>query len=69
MTIPEAVLTFYDCFIVEDCQEKRTYLVANGICGDATAQIGAMEKAILESAEAGKPEEPEIGEKRNSETG
>ena len=30
----------------------------------AAAQIGAMEKAILESAEAGKPEEPEIGEKK-----
>ena len=22
VTIPEAVLTFYDCFIVEDCREK-----------------------------------------------
>ena len=59
VTIPEAVLTFYDCFVVEDCQEKRTYLVSNGISGNAAAQIGAMEKAILESAEAGKPEEPE----------
>ena len=64
VTIPEAVLTFYDCFVVEDCQEKRTYLVSNGISGNAAAQIGAMEKAILESAEAGKPEEPEIGEKK-----
>ena len=64
VTIPEAVLTFYDCFVVEDCQEKRTYLVSNGIGGNAAAQIGAMEKAILESAEAGKPEEPEIGEKK-----
>ena len=32
VTIPEAVLTFYDCFVVEDCQEKRTYLVSNGRC-------------------------------------
>ena len=64
VTIPEAVLTFYDCFVVEDCQEKRTYLVSNGISGNAAAQIGAMEKAILESAEAGKPEGPEIGEKK-----
>ena len=64
VTIPEAVLTFYDCFVVEDCQEKRTYLVSNGISGNAAAQIGAMEKAILESAEAGKPEELEIGEKK-----
>ena len=69
VTIPEAVLTFYDCFVVEDCQEKRTYLVSNGISGNAAAQIGAMEKAILESAEAGKPEEPEIGEKKKFENG
>ena len=38
--------------------------MSNGISGNAAAQIGAMEKAILESAEAGKPEEPEIGEKK-----
>lgn len=23
VTVPEAVLTFYDCFIIEDCQEKK----------------------------------------------
>lgn len=63
VTIPEAVLTFYDCFVVEDCQEKRTYLVANGISGDAAAQIGAMEKAILESIKNRKQEESETGEK------
>ena len=45
VTVPEAVLTFYDCFIVEDCQEKRTYLVSNGISEDAAAEIGAMEKS------------------------
>ena len=49
VTIPEAVLTFYDCFIVEDCQEKRTYLVSNGITGDAAAQIEAMERTIQET--------------------
>ena len=48
VTVPEAVLTFYDCFIIEDCQEKRTYLVSNGISADAAAEIGAMEKAIRE---------------------
>lgn len=26
VTVPEAVLTFYDCFIVEDCQEKELIL-------------------------------------------
>ena len=53
VTVPEAVLTFYDCFIVEDCQEKRTYLVSNGISADAAAEIGAMEKAIREFTELG----------------
>jgi para-aminobenzoate synthetase component 1 len=66
VTIPEAVLTFYDCFVVEDCQEKRTYLVANGISGDAAAQIGAMEKAILESIKNRKQEESETGENINA---
>ena len=45
VTVPEAVLTFYDCFIIEDCQEKRTYLVSNGISADATTEIRAMEKS------------------------
>lgn len=26
VTVPEAVLTFYDCFIIEDCQEKEPIL-------------------------------------------
>ncbi len=26
VTAPEAVLTFYDCFIIEDCQEKKVFL-------------------------------------------
>ena len=66
VTIPEAVLTFYDCFVVEDCQEKRTYLVSNGISGNAAAQIGAMERAILESIKNRKQEESETGENINA---
>ena len=66
VTIPEAVLTFYDCFVVEDCQEKRSYLVSNGISGNAAAQIGAMEKAILESIKNRKQEESETGENINA---
>ena len=54
VTIPEAVLTFYDCFIVEDCREKRTYLVSNGISGDAETEIQMMEKEILEASESGR---------------
>lgn len=66
VTVPEAVLTFYDCFIIEDCQEKRTYLVSNGISADAAAEIGAMEKAIREFTEAGKQEGSETGKKKES---
>lgn len=68
VTVPEAVLTFYDCFIVEDCQEKRTYLVSNGISEDAAAEIGAMEKAIREFTEAGKRKDRKQEKKRNPET-
>lgn len=46
--IPEAVWTFYDCFIIEDRNEKKTYLVANGITNDAWKQICEMEESILE---------------------
>lgn len=49
--IPEAVLVFYDCFLIEDCKEKRTYLVANGITGESRALIEEMENRILGSVE------------------
>ena len=69
VTIPEAVLTFYDCFVVEDCQEKKDVSCVKWISGNAAAQIGAMEKAILESAEAGKRKNRKSEKKRNSEMG
>lgn len=40
--------------------------MANGISGDAAAQIGAMEKAILESIKNRKQEESETGENINA---
>lgn len=49
--IPEAVWTFYDCFIIEDRNEKKTYLVANGITNDAWKQICEMEESILKLEE------------------
>ena len=49
--IPEAVWTFYDCFIIEDRNEKKTYLVANGITNDAWKQICEMEESILKLGE------------------
>ncbi|MDE8682344.1 hypothetical protein PZH33_20410 [Blautia schinkii] len=35
VTIPDAVLVFYYMYIIEDCHEKKTFLVANGITDDA----------------------------------
>lgn len=65
VTVPEAVLTFYDCFIVEDCQEKRTYLVSNGIIEDAAAEIGAMEKQSGNLQRRGKRKDRKQEKKRN----
>lgn len=44
--IPDAVLTFYDSFLIEDCQEKRMYLVANGITQPAGDTVREMEKLL-----------------------
>ena len=30
VAVPDAVLTFYDVFLIEDCWNKQTFLVANG---------------------------------------
>ena len=57
VTVPEAVLTFYDCFIIEDCQEKRTYLVSNGISADAAAgnrSDGKSNPGIYRGGETGR---------------
>ncbi len=44
--IPDAILTFYDSFLIEDCQEKRLYLVANGITQPAEDTVRETEKLI-----------------------
>lgn len=46
VSVPEVVMTFYDCFVVEDCWKKETYLVANGKTDDAQSKIDEMENAI-----------------------
>lgn len=48
VSIPDAVLVFYDLFVIEDCQEKKTYLVANGITEDAGELIKKTEQKIKE---------------------
>ena len=48
VTIPDAVLIFYDLYIIEDCHEKKTYLVANGMTEEAEKLITSVEKRFAE---------------------
>ena len=42
--IPEAAVTFYDFFIIEDCQKKEIWLIADGITGDAAQMLEEAEQ-------------------------
>ena len=44
--IPDAVLVFYDFYIIEDRHEQRTYLIANGITQKAENLMREMEARI-----------------------
>lgn len=46
VSIPDAVLVFYDFFIIEDRQEQRTYLIANGNTREAAKLLDEMETRI-----------------------
>lgn len=46
VSIPDAVLVFYDFYIIEDRQEQRTYLIANGITKEAAKLMDEMETRI-----------------------
>ena len=46
VSIPDAVLVFYDFYIIEDRQEQRTYLIAKGITGEAAKLMDEMETRI-----------------------
>ena len=59
VSIPDAVLIFYDLFVIEDCQEKKTYLVANGITEDAEELIKKTEQKIRETKTSGEVSKPE----------
>lgn len=48
VSIPDAVVTFYDFFIIEDCQKKEVYLAANGITGDAEEKLSEAERLCQE---------------------
>ena len=49
--IPDAVLTFYDVYLIEDCHKKETYLVVNGITEEASERIREMEQKIQKRTE------------------
>lgn len=59
VSIPDAVLVFYDLFVIEDCQEKKTYLIANGITEDAGELIKKTEQKIKEKKNFGEISETE----------
>ena len=46
VSIPDAVLIFYDLYIVEDCKEKRTFLIANGTETPAEELLQKTEEKI-----------------------
>ena len=46
VSIPDAVLVFYDFYIIEDRHEQRTYLIANGITREAAKLLDEMETRI-----------------------
>lgn len=51
VSIPDAMLIFYDFYVIEDRHEKKTYLVANGITEDAEKLLSCVETQISEPAE------------------
>lgn len=46
VSIPDAVLIFYDLYIIEDCKEKRTFLIANGTETPAEELLQRTEEKI-----------------------
>ena len=46
VSIPDAVLIFYDLYIIEDCKEKRTFLIANGTETPAEELLQKTEEEI-----------------------
>ena len=51
--IPEAAVTFYDFFIIEDCQKKEIWLIADGITGDAAQMLEEAEQRCKKNVQQG----------------
>lgn len=49
---PEAVLVFYDAFIIEDRHKKESYLITNGITEPADILFKKLEDAILKTSDS-----------------
>ena len=49
VAVPDAVLTFYDVFLIEDCWNKQTFLVANGKTQPAQQLMETILAVIYES--------------------
>ena len=52
ISIPDAVLVFYDAFIIEDCHKKESYLITNGITEPADILFKKLEEAILKTSDS-----------------
>lgn len=52
ISIPDAVLIFYDAFIIEDCHKKESYLITNGITEPADILLKKLEDAILKTSDS-----------------
>ena len=63
--IPDAVLTFYDSFLIENCHEKRLYVIANGITQPAEDTLRETEQ-IIEKARQLQTEK--MAKERNGQT-
>ncbi|MDD6660890.1 MAG: aminodeoxychorismate synthase component I [Lachnospiraceae bacterium] len=47
--IPDAVLTFYDVFLIEDAREQKTYLIANGMTRPADTCLEDLRSLLLKN--------------------
>ncbi len=44
--IPDCVLNFYDCFVIEDHRSRELYLVANGHTAEASVRMAELEELV-----------------------
>ena len=66
VTVPEAVLTFYDCFIIEDCQEKEPILCQTESVQTLQQKSERWKKQSGNLQRRGNRKDRETGEKKES---